>query len=67
MSPLMRFLTILLGAPKWSNLAHHAVRDTTGTGNSTESFPAAEDVKKIERRLALEKKRSLKNPNVLDS
>lgn len=45
-----------------------AVRKTLlERGIRPESLPAAEDVKKIERRLASEKKKSLKNPGALDS
>jgi DNA-damage-inducible protein D len=36
-------------------------------GIRPESLPVAEDVKKVERRLAKEKKKSLKNPDALDS
>jgi DNA-damage-inducible protein D len=36
-------------------------------GIRPESLPAAEDVKKVERRLATEDKKSLKNPDALDS
>jgi hypothetical protein len=36
-------------------------------GIRPESLPAAEDVKKVERRLATEEKKSLKNPDALDS
>lgn len=45
-----------------------AVRKTLlNRGIRPESLPAAEDVKKVERRLASEKKKSLKNPDALDS
>lgn len=45
-----------------------AVRKTLlERGIRPESLPAAEDVKKVERRLASEKKKSLKNPGALDS
>ena len=45
-----------------------AVRDTLlERGIRPESLPAAEDVKKVERRLASEEKKSLKNPDSLDS
>jgi DNA-damage-inducible protein D len=47
---------------------NQAVRDTLlERGIRPESLPAAEDVKKVERRLASEEKKSLKNPDVLDS
>ena len=36
-------------------------------GIRPESLPAAEDVKKVERRLANEEKKSLKNPDALDT
>jgi DNA-damage-inducible protein D len=36
-------------------------------GVRPESLPAAEDVKRVERRLASEDKKSLKNPNSIDS
>jgi DNA-damage-inducible protein D len=35
-------------------------------GIRTETLPPAEDVKKVERRLASEEKRSLKNPDGLN-
>ena len=45
-----------------------AVRNTLlERGIRPESLPAAEDVKKVERRLASEEKKSLKNPDALDS
>lgn len=45
-----------------------AVRATLrGRGIRPERLPAAEDVKKVERRLALAAKKSLKNPDGLDS
>ncbi len=45
-----------------------AVRKTLlERGIRPESLPAAEDVKKVERRLASEEKKSLKNPDALDS
>ena len=45
-----------------------AVRKTLlDRGIRPESLPAAEDVKKVERRLASEEKKSLKNPDALDS
>lgn len=45
-----------------------AVRKTLlERGIRPESLPAAEDVKKVERRLASEEKKSLKNPDSLDS
>lgn len=47
---------------------NQAVRDTLlERGIRPESLPAAEDVKKVERRLTSEDKKSLKNPNALDS
>jgi DNA-damage-inducible protein D len=36
-------------------------------GIRPESLPAAEDVKKVERRLASEDKKALKNPDALNS
>jgi DNA-damage-inducible protein D len=36
-------------------------------GIRPESLPAAEDVKKVERRIAAEDKKTLKNPGGLDS
>ena len=36
-------------------------------GIRPESLPPAEDVKKVERRLASDEKKSLKNPDSLDS
>jgi DNA-damage-inducible protein D len=46
---------------------HRAVRDTLlRRGIRPESLPAAEDVKKVERRLASEEKKSLKNPECLE-
>lgn len=36
-------------------------------GIRPEYLPAAEDVKKVERRLASEQKKSLKKPDVLDT
>lgn len=45
-----------------------AVRNTLlERGIRPESLPAAEDVKKVERRLATEEKKSLKNPDSLDT
>ena len=45
-----------------------AVRNTLlERGIRPESLPAAEDVKKVERRLASEEKKSLKNPDSLDT
>lgn len=47
---------------------NEAVRQTLlERGIRPESLPAAEDVKKVERRLASEEKKSLKNPDALDS
>ncbi|XGB40532.1 MAG: DNA damage-inducible protein D [Cyanobacteria bacterium LVE1205-1] len=47
---------------------NEAVRHTLlERGIRPESLPAAEDVKKVERRLASEEKKSLKNPEVLGS
>jgi DNA-damage-inducible protein D len=47
---------------------NQAVRDTLlERGIRPESLPAAEDVKKVERRLTSEEKKSLKNPDGLDS
>ena len=47
---------------------NEAVRNTLlERGIRPESLPAAEDVKKVERRLAAEEKKSLKNPDALDS
>ena len=46
---------------------NEAVRNTLlGRGIRPESLPPAEDVKKVERRLASEEKKSLKNPESLD-
>lgn len=45
-----------------------AVRNTLlERGIRPESLPAAEDVKKVERRLASEEKKSIKNPDALDN
>ncbi|WP_431066229.1 DNA damage-inducible protein D [Methylotuvimicrobium sp.] len=45
-----------------------AVRNTLlERGIRPESLPSAEDVKKVERRLASEEKKSIKNPDALDS
>jgi len=47
---------------------NEAVRKTLlERGIRPESLPAAEDVKKLERRLASEEKKSLKNPDALDT
>jgi DNA-damage-inducible protein D len=47
---------------------NQAVRDTLlNRGIRPEALPAAEDVKKVERRLVSEEKKSMKNPDVLDS
>lgn len=47
---------------------NEAVRKTLlERGIRPESLPAAEDVKKVERRLAAEEKKALKNPDTLDS
>lgn len=47
---------------------NQAVRKTLlERGIRPESLPAAEDVKKVERRLATEEKKSLKNPDSLDT
>ena len=47
---------------------NEAVRKTLlERGIRPESLPAAEDVKKVERRLISEEKKSLKNPDALDS
>jgi DNA-damage-inducible protein D len=47
---------------------NEAVRQTlVERGIQPEKLPAAEDVKKVERRLAAEEKKSLKNPDTLDS
>ncbi|MDX8399440.1 MAG: hypothetical protein R8K20_04255 [Gallionellaceae bacterium] len=46
---------------------NEAVRNTLlDRGIRPESLPAAEDLKKVERRLASEEKKSLKNPDALD-
>lgn len=46
---------------------NRAVRNTLiNRGIRPENLPAAEDVKKVERRLASEEKKSLKNPETLD-
>ena len=46
---------------------NEAVRNTLlSRGIRPESLPAAEDVKKVERRLASEDKKSLRNPDALD-
>ncbi|MNY68798.1 DNA-damage-inducible protein D [compost metagenome] len=46
---------------------NEAVRNTlVDRGIRPENLPAAEDVKKVERRLAAEAKKSLKNPDALD-
>lgn len=47
---------------------NHAVRKTLlERGIRPETLPAAEDVKKVERRLVSEDKKSLKNPEAIDS
>ncbi|MDP7287235.1 MAG: DNA damage-inducible protein D [Phycisphaerae bacterium] len=47
---------------------NQAVRDTLiDRGIRPESLPPAEDVKKVERRLTSERKKSLKNPDALDT
>ena len=47
---------------------NQAVRDTLlNRGIRPESLPPAEDVKKVERRLTSEQKKSLKNPDALDA
>jgi DNA-damage-inducible protein D len=47
---------------------NQAVRKTLlERGIRPETLPAAEDVKKVERRLASEEKKSLKNPDALPS
>ena len=47
---------------------NEAVRKTLlERGIRPEALPAAEDVKKTERRLSAEEKKSLKNPDALDS
>ena len=47
---------------------NQAVRNTLlERGIRPETLPAAEDVKKVERRLASEEKKSLKNPDALPS
>lgn len=47
---------------------NEAVRNTLlSRGIRPESLPAAEDVKKVERRLTSENKKSLKNPGALDA
>ena len=47
---------------------NRAVRDTLlQRGIRPESLPAAEDVKKVERRLTTEEKKALKKPDALDS
>lgn len=47
---------------------NEAVRKTLiERGIRPESLPAAEDIKKVERRLASDEKRALKNPDALDS
>lgn len=47
---------------------NEAVRKTLlERGIRPESLPAAEDVKKVERRLVADEKKALKNPDVLDS
>lgn len=47
---------------------NEAVRKTLlERGIRPESLPAAEDVKKVERRLAADEKKALKNPDALDS
>lgn len=61
-----------LGSEKAISQEHvtnnEAVRQTLlNRGIRPEHLPAAEDVKKVERRLASEQKKSLKKPDVLDS
>jgi DNA-damage-inducible protein D len=47
---------------------NQAVRKTLlERGIRPESLPPAEDVKKVERRLASDEKKSLKNPDILDN
>lgn len=47
---------------------NHAVRDTLlERGIRPESLPPAEDVKKVERRLAADDKKAIKKPDALDS
>lgn len=47
---------------------NEAVRNTLlERGIRPESLPPAEDVKRVERRLASEKRKSLKNPDALDA
>jgi DNA-damage-inducible protein D len=47
---------------------NQAVRDTLlNRGIRPESLPPAEDVKKVERRLTSEQKKSLKNPDAIDA
>ncbi len=47
---------------------NEAVRKTLiERGIPPESLPAAEDIKKVERRLASDEKKALKNPGALDS
>ena len=47
---------------------NQAVRNTLlERGIRPENLPAAEDVKKVERRLAADEKKALKNPEALDS
>ena len=47
---------------------NEAVRNTLlERGIRPESLPAAEDVKKVERRLSSDEKKALKNPEALDS
>ncbi len=47
---------------------NNAVRETLlSRGIRPESLPPAEDVKKVERRLATEEKKSIKNPDALDA
>jgi DNA-damage-inducible protein D len=47
---------------------NQAVRNTLlERGIRPESLPPAEDVKKVERRLASDEKKSIKNPDILDN
>ena len=65
---LTRYLIALNGDLKKQEIDFAMIRSKGDheRGIRPESLPAAEDVKKVERRLASEDKKSLKNPGALD-
>lgn len=64
---LARDVQHLLGYTEWRNFTADKMVDLGSKGDQALFGKSAEDVKRVERRLASEQKRSLKNPESLDS